>query len=126
MRKKSQKQMPLNPPNVNHPHAKLLEDMSRLLDDNPIITDMVFQDLTKGHMLKRTGAEGMNAEQVLRAAVVKQLEGFSYEDLAFHLIDATCYRNFCRIPYFHKGFKKSSLCSNIKSISAETWEAVNP
>ena len=48
MRKKSQKQMPLNPPNVNHPHAKLLEDMSRLLDDNPIITDMVFQDLTKG------------------------------------------------------------------------------
>ena len=125
MRKKSQKQMPLNPPNVNHPHAKLLEDMSRLLDDNPIITDMVFQDLTKGHMLKRTGAEGMNAEQVLRAAVVKQLEGFSYEDLAFHLIDSTCYRNFCRIPYFHKGFKKSSLCSNIKSISAETWEAVN-
>ena len=125
MRKKSQKQMPLNPPNVNHPHAKLLEDMSRFLDKNPIIIDMVFQDLTKGHMLKRTGAEGMSAEQVLRAAVVKQLEGFSYEELAFHLIDSTCYRNFCRIPYFHKGFKKSSLCGNIKSISAETWEAIN-
>lgn len=125
MRKKSQKQMSLNPANVNHPHAKLLEDMGRLLDDNPIITDMVFKDLTKGQILKRTGAEGMSAEQVLRAAVVKQLEGFSYEDLAFHLIDSTCYRNFCRIPYFHKGFKKSSLCSNIKSISAETWEAIN-
>lgn len=125
MRKKSQKQMSLNPANVNHAHAKLLEGMDRLLDDNPIITDMVFQDLTKEHILKRTGAEGMTAEQVLRAAVVKQLEGFSYEDLAFHLIDSTCYRNFCRIPYFHKGFKKSSLCSNIKSISAETWEAIN-
>lgn len=125
MRKKNQKQMPLNPANVNHPHAKLLEGMSRFLDDNPIITDMVFQDLIKGHILKRTGAEGMTAEQVLRAAVVKQLEGFSYEALAFHLIDSTCYRNFCRIPYFHNGFKKSSLCSNIKSISAETWEAIN-
>jgi transposase, IS5 family len=73
----------------------------------------------------RTGAEGMTAEQVLRAAVVKQLEGFSYEALAFHLIDSTCYPNFCLIPYFHNGFKKFSLCSNIKSISPETWEAIN-
>jgi IS5 family transposase len=66
----------------------------------------------------------MSAEQVLRAAIVKQFEGFSYEALAFHLIDSICYRNFCRIP-LHKAFKKSSLCNNIKSISSETWEAIN-
>lgn len=125
MRKKSQKQMSLNPANVNHPHAKLLEDISQLLEGNPTITDMVFQDLTKGRILKRTGAEGMTAEQVLRAAVVKQLEGFSYDALAFHLVDSTCYRTFCRIPFSHKGFKKSSLCKNIKTISDETWEAIN-
>ena len=124
MRKKNQKQMPLNPANVNHPHAKLLEGISRFLDDNPIITDRVFQDLTKGRIIKHTGAEGMSAEQVLRAGVVKQLEGFSYDALAFHLIDSICYRNFCRIP-LHKAFKKSSLCKNIKSISAETWETIN-
>jgi len=34
-------------------------------------------------------------------------------------------RNFCRIPCFHNGFKKPSLCSNIKSISAVTREAIN-
>jgi len=125
MRKKNQKQMPLNPANVSHPHAKLLEDIARFLDDNPIIIDMVYQDLTKGRPLKRTGAEGMTAEQVLRAIVVQQIEGYSYEALAFHLIDSVCYRNFCLIPYTHKGFKKSALCKNIKSISAETLEAIN-
>ena len=125
MRKKNQKQMPLNPANVNHPHAKLLEDIARFLEDNPIIIDMVYQDLTKGRPLKRTGAEGMTAEQVLRAIVVQQIEGDSHEALAFHLIDSVCYRNFCLIPYAHKGFKKSALCKNIKSISAETLEAIN-
>lgn len=125
MRKKHQNQTPLNPANVDHPHAKLLEGISRLLDKNPIMTDMVFQDLTKGRTRRKTGARGMTAEQVLRAAIVKMIEELSYEDLAFHLIDSTCYRNFCRIPFCHKGFKKSALCKNIKSISADTWEAIN-
>lgn len=125
MRKKNENQMPLNPPNVNHAHAKLLEGISLILDETPIITDLVYQDLTKGRIFKKTGAQGMTAEQVLRAAVVKMIGEFSYEDLAFHLVDSTCYRNFCRVPYCHKGFKKSALCKNIKSISAETWEAIN-
>ena len=40
MRKKNQNQMPINPANVTHPHAKLLEGISRFLDENPIITDI--------------------------------------------------------------------------------------
>ena len=50
---------------------------------------------------------------------------FSYAELAFHLIDSTTYRNFCRIGLFQKGFKKSALCSNIKAISPGTWESIN-
>lgn len=125
MRKKNQNQMPMNPANVNHQHAKLLEGISRFLDENPIITGLAYQDLTKGRILKKSGAQGMTAEQVLRAAVVKMIGEFCYEDLAFHLVDSTCYRNFCRVSYCHKGFKKSALCKNIKTISAETWEAIN-
>jgi len=66
----------------------------------------------------------MSAEQVLRAATIKQTEGFSYEGLAFHLVDSRTYRNFCRIGIMQKGFKKSALCSNIKAISPETWENI--
>ena len=43
------------------------------------------------------GRHGMAAEHVLRAAVLKQLCGFSYEELAFHLADSTSYHTFCRL-----------------------------
>ena len=125
MRKKNQKQMPLMPCDIEHPRAKELDRISKILDSIPTITDMVLQDLTHGVKNHNTGAEGMSAEQVLRAAIIKQTEGFSYEELAFHLIDSRTYRNFCRIGLTHKGFKKSALCKNIKAISPSTWESIN-
>ena len=124
MRKKNQKQMPLMPCNIEHPRARDLDRISQILDYIPTITDLVLQDLTDGVKSHR-GAEGMSAEQVLRAAIIKQTEGFSYEELSFHLIDSRTYRNFCRIGITHKGFKKSALCKNIKAISPETWESIN-
>lgn len=125
MRKKNQKQMPLTPCNIEHPRARELDRINQILDSIPTITDMVLQDLTHGVKNRNCGAEGMSAEQVLRAAIIKQTEGFSYEELAFHLIDSSTYRNFCRIGITHKGFKKSALCKNIKAISPETWEKIN-
>ena len=125
MRKKNQKQMPLLNNSIDHPRAAEWKNISRILDDNPIIYDLVLQDLTRGVKNKNTGAEGMSAEQVVRAAIIKQTEEFSYEDLTFHILDSRCYRSFCRIGITHKGFQKSALCSNIKAISPETWEAIN-
>jgi len=125
MRKKNQKQMPLMPSNIDHPRARELDRISQILDSIPTITDMVLQDLTHDIKSRTRGAEGMTAEQVLRAAIIKQTEGFSYDALAFHLSDSTTYRNFCRIGLINKGFKKSALCKNIKAISPETWESIN-
>jgi IS5 family transposase len=125
MRKKNQKQLSLMIRGIDHPHAVELEGISQILDDNPIINEWVLQDLSQDVMRTDTGAEGMSAEQVVRAAIVKQMEGYSYDDLAFHLIDSVCYRRFCRIGIVDKGFQKSALCNNIKAISPETWEAIN-
>jgi IS5 family transposase len=125
MRKKNQKQMPLMPSDIEHPRARELDRISKILDSLPIIADMVLQDLTHGVEHRTRGAQGMTAEQVLRAAIIKQTEGFSYEDLAFHLADSRTYRKFCHIGIAHKGFKKSTLCKNIKAISPETWESIN-
>jgi len=125
MRKKNQKQMPLTPAKVDHPHAMELELISRILDDIPIINELAWQDLTQHVENFGTGAEGMSAEQVVRCAIVKQMEDYSYDELAFHIIDSSCYRSFCRIGVAHKGFKKSALCHNIKALSAPTWEAIN-
>lgn len=125
MRKKNQKQMPLTPTTVDHPHAMELELISRILDDIPIINELVWQDLTQNVENFETGAEGMSAEQVVRCAIVKRMEDYSYDQLAFHIIDSSYYRSFCRIGIAHKGFKKSALCNNIKALSATTWEAIN-
>ena len=125
MRKKYQKQLPLMPSNIEHPRAKELERISQILDSIPTIADMVLQDLTHGVKHRNCGAEGMTAEQVLRAAIIKQTECFSYNELAFHTVDSNTYRNFCRIGLVDKGFKKSALCKNIKALSPETWESIN-
>ena len=79
---------------VNHPHAEELERISQILDENPTISEMVLQGLAAKVKNRDTGAGGMTAEQVLRVAVIKQMEGFSYRELAFHITDSRSYRKF--------------------------------
>ena len=71
-------------------HAKELKAMARVLDDNPTIAQLVWQDLraASGSQSVGRGAGGLSAEQVLRILVVKQMNGFSYRQLAFHLADS--------------------------------------
>jgi IS5 family transposase len=125
MRKNSEKQMPLMPPKIDHPQAEELNAISCILDRNPIIYDLAMQDLSWSVKKSKAGAKGMTAEQVVRAAIVKQMFEFSYKDLAFHLMDSASLRRFCFIGIADKGFKKSVLCKNIKAISPKTWEAIN-
>jgi len=125
MRKRNQKQIPLIPRTVNHPHAMELKLISRILDYIPVINELAWQDLTRHVDNVGTGADGMSAEQVVRCAIVKQMEDDSYDELAFHIVDSSYYRSFCRIGIAHKGFKKSALCHTIKSLSPTTWEAIN-
>ncbi len=126
MRKKRQNQMPLMPPTIDHPQARELETISRIIDENSTICDYVMQDLCKGRSVaKRSGANGMTAEQVLCAAIVKMLYGFTYQQLAFHMVDSQSIRRFCQIGFADKGFKKSVLNKNIKALSESTWQAIN-
>jgi len=113
------------PPQIDHPQAEELSAISCILDGNPIIYDLVMQDLSKKATKSKAGANGMTAEQVIRAAVIKQMFEFSYKDLAFHLIDSVSLKRFCHIGIADKGFKKSVLGKNIKTISPRSWQAVN-
>jgi IS5 family transposase len=53
------------------------------------------------------------------------MNGYSYEELAFHLSDSATYRSFCRIGTFEKAPSASALQENIKRLSVETLEAVH-
>ena len=125
MREKSKKQLPLMYLTPDHPQARELEAISRILDTQPIITELVHQDLCRGRQLTETGANGMSAEQLLRAAIVKRMFDYSYELLPFHLADSISLRAFCRIGIADKGFKKSAIAKNTKRISPATWEQIN-
>lgn len=126
MRKKSKKQLPLMPEASDHPQAVELENISRILDANPIICDLAMQDLWKvSQEDRKSGANGMTAEQAVRAAIAKQMFNFTYKELAFHIVDSKSLRRFMRIGIADKGFKKSTLNKNIKALSAQTWEAIN-
>ena len=70
---------------------------SEILDDNPVIYKWVLQNLSKRVTSPGAGAEGMSAEQVIRAAFIKQMEDYSCEEPAFHLLDSACYRGFRRM-----------------------------
>lgn len=126
MREKWQKQMPLMAHIMNHPQSQELEVISGIIDAMPTICERILQDLNKGKIIKRRkGANGMSADQVLRCAVVKTLYNFTYEELAFHIVDSHALRWFCRIGIADEGFQKSALNSNVKRISDATWESVN-
>jgi IS5 family transposase len=125
MREKSEKQMPLTPPAIDHPKAMELEVISDIIHQNPTILDLVMKDLNRGRIRKRSGARGMSAEQVLRAALVKQMFGFSYRDLAFHIADSVSLRRFVGVGFADRPFKHSALARNIKMISPETLEEIN-
>jgi IS5 family transposase len=126
MREKWPKQMPLMSHILDHPQSKELEVISGIIDANTTICDHILQDLCKGKSeVQRAGAKGMSAEQVLRCMVVKVLFGFTYEDLAFHIVDSQSLRWFCRIGIGEEGFKKSALNRNIKVISDQSWGMIN-
>jgi IS5 family transposase len=128
MRRIVHQQLHLVPASIAHAHARELEQMSAVLDAMPEVVRWVRDDLIRRPAKRidpNKGREGLTAEQVLRALIVKQMNGFSYEELAFHLADSSSYRAFCRLGIGQKPPKKSTLQKNIKRVRAQTWERIN-
>jgi len=103
--------------------AKELQQMSKVLDATPKVIELAYQDLTRSAR-PTTGREGMNAEQVLRCAILKQHRQLTYEELAFHLEDSDAFRSFSRLEMGQYP-SKSILQENIKFLREETWEAIH-
>jgi IS5 family transposase len=122
-------QLHLMPAPIAHVHARELAQMSVVIDELAGALELVHADLVwrpHGKTVSASrGREGMTADQVLRAMVVKQMNQFSYDELAFHLSDSNTYRSFCRIGFADKPPTKSRLQKNIKRVRAATWETIN-
>jgi transposase, IS5 family len=123
MRRQDQLSLTYSP--IDHCHATELEKIGELLSSNPGIARLVAQDLVRGVVHSHTGARGLSGAQVLRILLVKQMNGFSYEQLAFHLADSITYRTFCGLGALGPTPSRSTLAENIKKIRPKTLEAIN-
>ncbi len=126
MRPKRKKQLSLSENWLAFEQAQELGAISALLNQHPRAGEMVWQDLAEAGLAREgaVDAVGLSGEQVLRALVIKQLNGFSYRALAFHLADSVSYGRFCELGWGQTP-SKSALAVCIKAIRADTLEKIN-
>ncbi|NRB01415.1 MAG: ISNCY family transposase [Rhodobacteraceae bacterium] len=126
MRQTIRDQLTLGPPLrvLPFPKAREYEEISAILDECPEAVELVLTDLLAGGVDPSVGRIGMSAEQVLRAKIVKQREGFSYEDLAFQVTANEAYRTFCRLGAW-ESWSRSTLHRNLSRVGAPCLEQIN-
>lgn len=119
-------QLPLTTPWIDHPHATELAAMSALLDEQPALAARVQQDLD-AHCPKnpRTGRRGLTGGQTLRILILRQLTGWTYEELAFHLADSATYRAFARLGALTSPPSKSAVADTLRRIPPATLRRLN-
>lgn len=102
-----------------------VDALERIVDALPArILYLVEADLTERATHPERGRRGMSADRVLRAALVKQMNGVSYENLYFQIDDSNRIRRFVGYE-FEAVPSASTLHENISAIRDETWEEVN-
>ena len=119
-------QLPLTAPWIAHEHARELSAMSALLDAQPALAARIQQDLEAGCAKNaQTGRPGLTGEQTLRLLVVRQLTGWTYAELAFHLADSATYRAFCRVGALLSTPSKSALAATLRRVQPATLATMN-
>jgi len=108
----------------NHKYDGPLKICDEVLNENRQIYRMVYDDLGGNRKKDPTGALGMNAEQVVRAAIIKQQNSWSYQELAIQCADSDMTKAFVKL-IDGRCPSKSSLQENISKIKAITWQKIN-
>lgn len=123
MRQFQEVQLSLTPTWGPHQHTRELQMVARILDAHCEIGELVQADLLAGRRADR-GRRGLNGDQVLRVALLKQIHGLSYRELEFHLQDSAAFRAFVGLGFRDRP-SHQSLQANVKRIRPETWEAIH-
>jgi len=119
-------QLPLLTPWPDHPHAQELAATGELLDEQPVLAQLIQQDLEASCPKNpHTGRAGLNGDQTLRVLVIRQLTGWTYAELAFHLVDSLTYRAFCRVSPFERPPSASALQATVQRVRPATLATVN-
>jgi IS5 family transposase len=128
MRIRSQKQLYFKLQSATIELSKELRETSLLLESLPeydSVLAMVQSDLNPNSNRSKRGRQGMTAEQVLLASLLKSRKCYSYRELSDATKDSLCSREFLKIEPYKPGFSHKTLQSNIKQISEKTLDYLN-
>lgn len=119
-------QLSLTAPWIGHVHAVELAAISEILDSEARIAALVEQDLIRDcRKNARTGRPGLTGDQVIRIALVRQMNSWTYAELAFHLADSVSYRTFCRVGSLSGTPSKSAVAANLRKLRPVTLHQIN-
>ena len=107
----------------NHRISDELIRIADVLGKHDEFVNWVHEDLTSGTQ-RSTGAKGMTSDQVLRAAILKQMNDWTYRFLELQCVDSEMTRAFLRLD-FDESYSDSTLQDNISKITACTWIKIN-
>lgn len=115
--------------NPNNPLAAELKAIDELLDEIPAIVDLVHADIDRSKSNKGRRAES-SAEQIIRSAILMQLRGLHYRQLAEEIDANMLYRVGHAVSAFTRFYGKkiphyTRLNELIKMISPLTMQRVN-
>jgi IS5 family transposase len=85
--------------------------MDTILEQHPDLLDIIKDDITKGTKQSRFGRGDVpSVEQIMRAAIYKELKGLDYRDLEYHQTDSRICALFLKIdelrPYSFQMYQK--------------------
>ena len=95
----------------NHRFSDELIRIADVLDKHDEFVNWVHEDLTSGTQ-RSTGAKGMTSDQVLRAAILKQMNDWAPRFLELQCVDSEMTRAFLRLD-FDESYSDSTLQDNI-------------
>ena len=123
MRETRTAQQSIFQPNTDHEIAHELSRMSAWLDSQPVLLDLVGQDIRRTDR-SAFGRNGLTIESILRCALLKHYRQVDYRTLSFYLKDSVSFRAFARLAPAD-GPSKSTLQRLISAIQPQTWESLN-
>jgi len=100
--------------------------ISEILDRHPQILEMAHRDLEQ--LSQSTSRRGRKAdfttENLFRATLVMQREGFDYREASVRIAESDTLQNFCRLLK-KRTIDYTLLCKTFGAIQPETWEKIN-
>jgi IS5 family transposase len=119
-------QLLLTAPWIGHVHAVELAAIGEILDSETRIAALVEQDLLRSCRKNAyTGRPGLTGDQVIRIALARQMNSWTYAELAFHLRDSSSYSAFCRVGTLSDTPSKSAVAANLRKLRPETLHQIN-